>query len=181
MEIWDAESSKVMQTRNYCRTQKDSAEICRKLQTRNAETTANIAISLIHQTDRLLHGLIERQKRDFLQNGGIREQMSRARREYRSSFGSNMSNGSNGSYKSNGSYGSNGRTMSCPPSGSPGTPGTPITPITPNKSNQTWSDCAAEGVPEAGGEAAARPFGQAAAIAGKFLHVAQEIGEMEVV
>lgn len=81
---WSAYSPEVKQTRNYCNTQKDSTNICAKLQERSPETTANIAITLIHQADRLLLGLIERQKYDFLQNGGIREQMSKARRDYRS-------------------------------------------------------------------------------------------------
>ena len=54
---------------------------------RSDETVANIAIILIHQADVMLHRLIELQKADFLQQGGIREQMSRARREYRSAQG----------------------------------------------------------------------------------------------
>lgn len=88
LEIWDKDSEKVKQTRRYCNKQVDSTEICQKLPERKDETIANIAITLIHQADRLLHGLIERQKRDFLQNGGIREQMTRARKEYRSNHGS---------------------------------------------------------------------------------------------
>lgn len=83
LEQWAVDSPKVKQTRQYCIKQKDSREICRKLQERSDETAANIAITLIHQADFLLHGLIERQKADFLNNGGIREQMSQARREYR--------------------------------------------------------------------------------------------------
>lgn len=83
LEKWNGNSEKVLRTRNYCKTQKDSSEIVKKLPDRSDETIANIAITLIHQTDKLLYGLIERQKRDFIQNGGIREQMSRARREFR--------------------------------------------------------------------------------------------------
>ncbi|MDE6578463.1 MAG: four helix bundle suffix domain-containing protein [Muribaculaceae bacterium] len=83
LEKWDRESKKVLQTRNYCKTQKDSSEIIKKLPERSDETIANIAITLIHQADKLLYGFIEKQKRDFLRNGGIREQMSRARREFR--------------------------------------------------------------------------------------------------
>lgn len=45
----------------------------------NAETLANVAITLIHQCDRMLAGLFEHQKRQFLDNGGIKEQMTRAR------------------------------------------------------------------------------------------------------
>lgn len=85
LATWPADSPEVRQTRHYCNKQKDSTNICAKLQERSPETTANIAITLIHQADRLLQGLIERQKRDFLQNGGIREQMSKARREFRNS------------------------------------------------------------------------------------------------
>ena len=83
LATWPADSPDVQQTINYCNKQKDSTNICAKLQERSPETTANIAITLIHQADRLLQGLIERQKRDFLQNGGIREHMSKARREFR--------------------------------------------------------------------------------------------------
>lgn len=38
---------------------------------------------MIRQELYLLVRLIEKAKRDFLENGGIREEMSRARREYR--------------------------------------------------------------------------------------------------
>ncbi|MDY3008319.1 MAG: four helix bundle suffix domain-containing protein, partial [Sodaliphilus sp.] len=50
---------------------------------RSDETVANIAIILIHQADTLLKKLINRQKQDFLQQGGIREQMSQARIAHR--------------------------------------------------------------------------------------------------
>ena len=39
----------------------------------------NLAITLIHQTDVFLRKFIERAKDDFLKNGGIREQMTKAR------------------------------------------------------------------------------------------------------
>ena len=84
LEKWSKESEKVYRTRRFCNRQKDSSEIMKRLPESSAETIANIAITLLHQTDRLLYGLIERQKRDFLNNGGIREQMSRERRFFRS-------------------------------------------------------------------------------------------------
>lgn len=43
------------------------------------ETLANVAITLIHQCDKMLVGLLEYQKRQFMENGGIKEQMTRAR------------------------------------------------------------------------------------------------------
>lgn len=45
----------------------------------------NLAITLIHQTDVFLRKFIERAKDDFLKNGGIREQMTKARIAYRNS------------------------------------------------------------------------------------------------
>ena len=50
---------------------------------RSAETIANIAITLIHQADWLLGKLIEKLEKKFLENGGMREQMTKARKEYR--------------------------------------------------------------------------------------------------
>ena len=49
------------------------------------EELANLAITLIHQATYMLRRLIERQQEMFVENGGIRERMSRARRSYRSS------------------------------------------------------------------------------------------------
>ncbi len=47
-------------------------------------TLANVAITLAHQCDRMLTGLLEYQKKQFLENGGVKEQMTRARRAQRS-------------------------------------------------------------------------------------------------
>lgn len=95
--IWCADSEKTVATRNFCRKHNDSAVYREKMAQRSDETVANIAIVLIHQADYLLRKLIERQKADFLEKGGISEQMSKARREYRSdrSYQINRSNQSN--------------------------------------------------------------------------------------
>lgn len=84
LELWDKNSEKAMTTRRICAANHDPSFFREAVKIRSAETVANIAIILIHQADVLLHRLIERQKSDFLANGGIREQMSKARREYRS-------------------------------------------------------------------------------------------------
>ena len=85
--IWDSNSEKTVATRAFCRKHNDSAVYREKVAQRSDETVANIAIVLIHQADYLLRKLIEKQKADFLENGGITEQMSKARREYRSNLG----------------------------------------------------------------------------------------------
>ena len=50
---------------------------------RSPETIANIAITLIHQTDWLLSRLIEKLEKKFVESGGMRELMTKARKEYR--------------------------------------------------------------------------------------------------
>ena len=94
LELWDKNSAKAMQARNYCRTHNSSADYREAVKIRSDETVANICIILIHQADVMLHNLIERQKADFLKFGGVREQMSAARREYRSSQSSQSSQSS---------------------------------------------------------------------------------------
>ncbi|MBF1595770.1 MAG: four helix bundle protein, partial [Prevotella sp.] len=44
---------------------------------------ANIAITLIYQEDVILRKYLDHIKEDFIKQGGIREQMTRARIEYR--------------------------------------------------------------------------------------------------
>lgn len=54
-----------------------------KLDERNDEAIANIALTLIHQEDVFLRKLLDRLQRDFVINGGVREAMTRARIGYR--------------------------------------------------------------------------------------------------
>jgi four helix bundle suffix protein len=49
------------------------------IETRSAEVVANILICLIHQTNYLLDQLLRKLERDFLEEGGLRERMTRAR------------------------------------------------------------------------------------------------------
>jgi four helix bundle suffix protein len=53
------------------------------MESRPPETLANIAICLIHQTNYLLDQQIRRLEKDFLEKGGLRENMTRARLDYR--------------------------------------------------------------------------------------------------
>lgn len=84
LNLWDKDSPKALQTRRICQSNNNSAMYRDAVSVRSDETVANIYIILIHQADVMLQRLIERQKSDFLNNGGIREQMSTARRIFRS-------------------------------------------------------------------------------------------------
>lgn len=83
LEKWEVGSEKFEQARTICRNNSDPAFYRRAVETRSDETIANIAIIMINQTDYLLKHLFDRLKDDFLKNGGIREEMSHGRTEYR--------------------------------------------------------------------------------------------------
>lgn len=48
------------------------------------EELGNLCLTLLHQADYLLERLLEHQQKRFLEEGGVRELMSRSRRAYRS-------------------------------------------------------------------------------------------------
>lgn len=56
-------------------------------ETRPAAVVANIALCLIHQTNYLLDQQIRRLEKDFVQQGGLRERMTRVRLAYRDQSG----------------------------------------------------------------------------------------------
>jgi four helix bundle suffix protein len=98
LEQWPYNDQRCVQTREFCKRHLDSAVYREKIIDRSDETIANIAITLIHQCDVLIKGLIEWQKKNFLENGGIKEEMYRARKAYRDNNGFNGQNGSNGQF-----------------------------------------------------------------------------------
>ena len=99
LEQWPYNDQRCVQTREFCKRHLDSAVYREKIKDRSDETIANIAITLIHQCDVLIKGLIEWQKKNFLENGGIKEEMYRARKAYRDNNGFNGQNGANGQNK----------------------------------------------------------------------------------
>ena len=82
LTTWELNSDKAVKTRAVCSKHNDSAYYREAVTLRSDETVANIAITLIHQTDALLRKFIERLKRDFVEGGGLREEMYRARTEW---------------------------------------------------------------------------------------------------
>lgn len=84
LTLWNAQHPRYNRLREYCksdRLKQDYPELLPKL---NDEEICNMAITLINQATYLLRRLMERQQKDFLENGGIREQMTRARIAHRS-------------------------------------------------------------------------------------------------
>lgn len=80
---WEVNCAKAIQTRAVCAAHNESASMWKHAGSAPPETIANIAITLIHQTDVFLRKLLDRLQADFLKNGGIKEQMYQARIKYR--------------------------------------------------------------------------------------------------
>ena len=83
LEQWAYDDPRSAQTRKVCAAHNDSAYYRHAIETRTAETIANIAITIIHQEDYMLRKLIARLQNDFVKDGGIRELMHQARKDYR--------------------------------------------------------------------------------------------------
>ncbi len=83
LETWRIGNPRLEKLREICIRNNDSEFFRNLFEKCTDEMAANLAITLIHQADMLLRKLIERLKEDFRKGGGIREEMSRARREYR--------------------------------------------------------------------------------------------------
>ena len=78
--LWDKNSREALFVRKLGSQQNVSYETYRTyIETRPPEIVANIVICLIHQTNYLLDQQLRRLEKDFLENGGLRENMTCAR------------------------------------------------------------------------------------------------------
>ena len=83
-KFWQKYSPEALYVRKLRKTVNESYETYRSyMETRPPEVLANIAICLIHQANYLLDQQIRRLEKDFLKKGGLRENMTRARLDYR--------------------------------------------------------------------------------------------------
>ena len=83
--LWDKGSKEALFVRKLGRQANESYETYRTyIDTRPAGVVANILVCLIHQTNYLLDQQIRQLEQAFLQEGGLRERMTRARIEARS-------------------------------------------------------------------------------------------------
>jgi four helix bundle suffix protein len=85
LKIWDKDSKEAQYARKFGRKTPQSYEDYHEfVETRPAETIANIALCLIHQTNYLIDQQLHRLEEEFVQQGGLRERMTRARLDRRS-------------------------------------------------------------------------------------------------
>ncbi len=78
--MWDKDSKEAQFVRQRGRMTPQTFDLYSEfVDTRPPEVIANIAICLIHQTNYLLDQQLRRLERDFLEQGGLRERMFKAR------------------------------------------------------------------------------------------------------
>jgi four helix bundle suffix protein len=81
---WDKNSKEALYVRELGRKTPQTYELYREfVETRPPEIIANIAICLIHQANYLIDQQLRRLEKDFLEQGGLRERMTRARLDHR--------------------------------------------------------------------------------------------------
>lgn len=82
--LWAKDSREALFVRKLGSSHDVSYETYRPyLETRPPDVSANIIICLIHQTNYLLDQLLRRLEKDFLEKGGLKENMFKARIAYR--------------------------------------------------------------------------------------------------
>ena len=83
--IWDKDSKEALYVRKLAYTKDESYENTYEqfIETRSGVVCANIILCLIHQCNYLLDQQIRRLEEDFIKNGGLRERMYQARKNFR--------------------------------------------------------------------------------------------------
>lgn len=84
LKMWDKDSKEAQFVRRLGRQMPQTYELYREfVETRPPEVIANIAICLIHQANYLIDQQLRRLEKDFLEQGGLRERMFKARLAHR--------------------------------------------------------------------------------------------------
>lgn len=84
LPVWDKESKEAKYARKLGKRVPQSYELYREfVETRSAEVVANIAICLIHQANFLIDRQLMTLEKEFLEQGGLRERMTRMRLQAR--------------------------------------------------------------------------------------------------
>lgn len=83
LSTWGIDDERLKQLRRVCSRNNDSSFYMERIPSRSAEVICNLAITLIHQTDVFLRKLIDRLQNNFVECGGIKEAMYKARVDYR--------------------------------------------------------------------------------------------------
>jgi four helix bundle suffix protein len=83
LPMWDASNERQRNLRDFCHSHNDFSDYGPLLVKMNDEEMANLALTLCHQTDKMMFAYIEKLERQFVTEGGIKERMHAARTGYR--------------------------------------------------------------------------------------------------
>lgn len=83
LKQWTPQHPRYSAMRQYASSEQLANEYAVVITRLNNEEIANLCITLINQATYMLRNLIARQQEQFITEGGIREQMTKARLEYR--------------------------------------------------------------------------------------------------
>lgn len=83
LQLWSTEHPRFERMRQYARSEQILKDYSLQIERMNDEEIANLCITLIHQAIFMLYKLLEHLQEQFIKEGGIREQMTKARIDYR--------------------------------------------------------------------------------------------------
>ncbi|MBE6324533.1 MAG: four helix bundle protein [Bacteroidales bacterium] len=83
LSVWNADSERQRKLREFCHSHNDYSDYEPLLSKMNDEEMANLALTLCHQTDKMMCHYIENLEKLFVTEGGIKERMHAARTGYR--------------------------------------------------------------------------------------------------
>ena len=83
LTIWAKDSQRQQRLRDFCHSHNDYSDYEPLLAKMSDEEMANLALTLCHQTDKMMCAYIEKLEKQFVTEGGIKERMHAARTGYR--------------------------------------------------------------------------------------------------
>ncbi len=83
LQTWDVNNERQQRLREFCHSHNDYVDYEPLVAKMNDEEMANMALTLCHQTDKMMCAYIENLEKQFVTEGGIKERMYAARTGYR--------------------------------------------------------------------------------------------------
>ena len=83
LTVWPPNSERLQRLREFCHSHNDYSDYEPFVNKMSDEEMANMALTLCHQTDKLMCAYIEKLEKQFVTEGGIKERMYAARTGYR--------------------------------------------------------------------------------------------------
>lgn len=83
LALWPKDNERQQRLRLFCHSHNDYDDYEPLLAKMNDEEMANMALTLCHQTDKMMCAYIEKLEEKFVKEGGIKERMHKARTGYR--------------------------------------------------------------------------------------------------